>query len=160
MTTLTPQPHTMATGQAIHPLDNGSGGHPAVPVIAMPQVAAVMPMTARDLKSLIFSAESKRLKSRVIKFFGGVDIEIRQPSLKSITEMQSGDTNIAAAVYVLLNFTYVPGTDLKVFDEMDIEKLESLPFGVELQLLMDTWREISGIKVEEAEKNSKASPSS
>jgi hypothetical protein len=135
-------------------MDNGTGGQEVVPLLA-PQVSGMMPMDPRTLKTRIFSAEKKVFRSKVITFFGE-EIEIRQ---NSIGQFLANVDNLVASegklgVTVLINYGFVPGTDLHVFEDTDAESLMSLPYGDDFQRVMTAFNEITG-SVKAETKNSK-----
>lgn len=145
------QPPRTDTAVSAHPMDNGSGGHGGVP-----QAGGDMLPDARSLKSRIFASKNKRLKSKLVDFFGE-QIEIRQASLARVLRLgedeDDGDAK-TTALFVLLNYAYVPGTELPLFDLSDIEQLKTMPYGEDFTRCIEAWMEISGVKVEAAEKNS------
>lgn len=115
----------------------------------------------RSLKTSIFASSNKIKKSKIIKFFG-VDVEVRQSSLRDIINRSSignGTTedttdNMPIIIHILMNNTFVPGTDIPVFDEADIEQLESMPYGSDFNDIVEAYNTMSGISVEKAIKNS------
>lgn len=145
------QPPRTDTAIHTHPMDNGSGGHGGVP-----QSGGDMVPDARSLKARIFASKNKQLKTKLVDFFGE-QIEIRQASLARVLKLgedeDDGDAK-TTALFVLLNYAYVPGTELPLFDLSDIEQLKTMPYGEDFTRCIEAWMEISGVKVEEAEKNS------
>jgi hypothetical protein len=145
-------------GQPAHQ-PNGTGG---APVSALTPEAARngMPINARDLKAHIFSSHNPRNQFRreIINFFGS-DIELRQPSLDMIAEMtratSTGDTSDnTAAIFILTNYVYVPGTSERVFDVADTDQLKALPYNEDFQKLNEVFVKITGVNVEAERKNS------
>lgn len=156
----------MTTGQAPHPglpgpqpaaHDNGSGGQPVMPMLSVP---TTMPLDPRTLKSRIFSAERKRFRSEIVTFFGE-QIEIRQPSLGRMLSSADdmGEDASQRGTFVLLNYAFMPGTEIPVFDASDSEQILSLPYGEDFSNLMAAFQRVTGISVDAAEKNSEASRS-
>lgn len=141
-------------GVGVDPHVNGTGGGSGgVPLGSVP---ATMPRNARDMKSRMFSAQNKQRKFKRVMFFGE-EVEIKQSSLGQVVAMANmkddDDNDQGVAIYVLLNYAYVPGTEERVFDESDVEQLKSMPFGEDFNNITDAWREITGIKIEAATKN-------
>lgn len=152
MTTGHPNPG-LPGGPPIGSHDNGTGGQPVVPMLSIPQA---MPNDPRTLKAAIFSAANKRLKSEIIEFFGQ-KIEIRQGKLSQIFKQMEDDEEdpMKRGLYVLLNFTFVPGTDLPVFDDADVEQLSDLPFGEDFNKVLEAYGRVTGIDLKATRKNSK-----
>lgn len=111
--------------------------------------------TAAVLKSKIFSADSKRLKSEVIPFHG-VEIELRQATLGENIEIVANEDlmSLSGMHKIFLRHTFIPGTDEHLFDDTDIEQLNSLADDAEMKRVLDTWMKLSGIRIEDEVKNS------
>lgn len=135
-----------------HPHDNGTGG---VQPVLMGSPPVGMPMDARTLKSRIFSAKNKVFKSEMVTFFGE-QLEIRQPTLSKMLSRTEDDLDDPhrRGVFVLLNYAYVPGTEIPVFDDADIEALVGMPYGEDFSRVMEAFQRVTGIDVKAAEKNS------
>lgn len=99
--------------------------------------------TRDTLRSKILGT-SHKMKSRLIMFFGA-QIEIRQPSLGAILDAQEKEDRQAAVIDYLLERTYVPGTDEKVFDDTDVETLRDLPFGEDFIRVTEAIQELSDV---------------
>lgn len=92
-----------------------------------------------DIRSKIFSSDSKKPKSQVIEFFGS-KIEIRQASLTEM--MDQGETGKNALVKSLISSAYIPGTDEKVFTPEDYDQLAALPYGDDFNRLLECLKEL------------------
>lgn len=106
----------------------------------------------REIRNKILQAKPE---VRQLNLFGA-DVELRQPPLKEIMEFQqSGDTTDAAARMVQ-RYVFVPGTDMRVFEEADLESILGIPFGKDMQALQEAINDLTGIEieVEKQEKNS------
>ena len=90
-------------------------------------------------------------KTRPITLFG-VDVELRQPTFKSIMEARTEDDQGRRAVDMIIKYAYVPGTDERIFEEGDVPMIEEWPFGEDLVNLQNAIVEMTGIDlaVEEA----------
>lgn len=132
--------------------DNGTGGQSPVPLGSPP---TGMPMDARTLKSRIFAAKNKIFKSEMVSFFGE-QIEIRQPTLAKMLNRTEEDLEDPQrrGVFVLLNYAYVPGTEIPVFEYADVEALVGMPYGDDFGRVMEAFQRVTGIDVKGAEKNS------
>jgi hypothetical protein len=148
---------TNTTTGAVGAADNGTGGQVIAP---LPSPPVTMPMDPRTMKSRIFSAERKRFRSKIIQFFGE-QIEIRQTTVGRMFENANKltDDGEARGVFILINYAYVPGTEIPVFDEADREQLLSLPFGEDFERVFNAFSEINGMNVEKETKNSETTQS-
>lgn len=144
---ITDAPTTFIPGSPVMP--QRLNGH--MDVYTPPQLSSAA------LKSTIFSAQNKTFKKEVINFFG-VQIEIRQSSIRNIIDQASEPDNAFeekrhVTIEVLLNNTFVPGTDDRVFEEADVDSLMSLPFGEDFSRVVDVYNRLSGVKVAEEKKS-------
>ena len=114
------------------------------------------PQTRDEIRSKIFSAKPK---SVIVDDFFGTTIELRQPGLQQALQVR--ETDQAEQVYtMLLDYTYVPDTDEKVFTSEDVDSLRTLPFGGEMTKLISKVTELLGTdpaQVEAAIKNAEKS---
>lgn len=108
-----------------------------------------------ELRAKIFSAENRKLKTKVIELLG-TTVEIRQPTLAQINKLSkmSADDKIPALIRIMVEYCYVPGTTEKVFELSDAESLSTLPSGKWLSDFNAAVEELTGVNVKEAEKNS------
>lgn len=106
----------------------------------------------KTLRDRIFA--SAKVKTKTITFFG-VDVELRQPSTGRVLELRSlnAEDPKRAAMEMIINYTYVPGTDELMFEEADIEALLSMPFGEDMARMNRAISELTDIDVGLAEKN-------
>jgi hypothetical protein len=96
-------------------------------------------------------------KSKLISLWG-IDIELRQASLKDILQAQQTDDDVANAVRMIIRYAYVPGTDERVFEEADRDTILGWPFGQELVDLQMAIAELTGVDISKAEEELKENP--
>ncbi len=97
-------------------------------------------LTRDEIRSAIFSAKPK---SVLVENFFGVTLELRQPGLQQALQVR--ETDQAEQVYtMLLDYSYVPGTNEKVFSAEDVDSLRELPFGGEMVNLISKVTELLG----------------
>lgn len=97
--------------------------------------------TRDEVRSKIFGAKPK---SETIEDFFGTTLELRQPTLQ--VALENRDTNEQDRVYLMLvDYSFIPGTDEKVFEQEDIDQLRTLPFGPEFQRLIGKVNSLLGI---------------
>lgn len=106
------------------------------------------------LRSTIFSGKSKHRKSKIIDFMGE-KVEVRQPTIRQITEMAKAakQDDVNAILLSIIEHCYVPGTEEQLFEKGDQEGLLDLPAGDWLNNLNKAIEELTGIDVGVAEKN-------
>jgi hypothetical protein len=132
-------------------MDNGTGGQEVMP-LSTPH----MPMDPRTVKSRMFSAERRRFKSEIVTFFGE-EIEIRQSTIGRMLDRAEDMSNGNALINVLLNYAYLPGTELPMFDDTDVETLKNQPYGADFEGVMAAFNRITG-SVKAETKNSTPTP--
>lgn len=95
-----------------------------------------------ELRAKIFGTKTDT--ARVA--FNGAEVEIRQPTLGEILSIQnaSKDDIATATVDMLIKYTYMPDSDIRVFEFADREALLSLPFNKDLQNLSQTMNRLIG----------------
>ena len=112
--------------------------------------------TVKDKRKAIRDAiMSAKPKSIVIECFGQ-EVEVRQPTLKVIMNSQSSDDRALSAANMIIRHAYVPGTNERVFEDVDAEYLTNLPFNESLQALNNAINKLVGVEeaVEDQTKNS------
>ena len=109
-----------------------------------------------QIREKIFS--STNFATKRVDFFG-TEVELRQPSLNDVLELQTSEDSRDAIMNALIKYTYVPGTDDPVFNEADKPQLLKLPFGKEFSALTDAISEFTNIDILGEEKNSDSTPS-
>ena len=113
-------------------------------------------LNREDTRAAIFG--SIQFKNKKIKIFG-VDVEVRQPSIGELSAMnvldpEKPDRN--ALIELMIQYSYVPGTDEKVFEESDREYMLGFPMDDWAGKFQETWMKLAGIDAEESLKNSEA----
>lgn len=94
----------------------------------------------------------KKFKSKTVDLFG-TTIELRQPSIGQISEMDETTDTQTALVKTLVQYAYVPGTDTRVFEDADKDVILSWPVGPWVRDLNEAIAELTTIDVQDAEKN-------
>ncbi len=96
-------------------------------------------------------------KSEIVTLYG-VRLELRQPTLGAILDGQDIEDSKARSIDMIIRFACVPGTHERVFEDGDRELILNWPFGDDLVLLQQTITKLSGLKVDDAEKELKTNP--
>ena len=109
-----------------------------------------------DIRAAMFADDNKKPAIRQMTLFGQ-KVDIHQPTLGQMSEVgrRAGqDPKIPPVVRLLIMYTYVRGTDVKVFDDSDAEQLASMRTGKWLEEFNTVMAELSSVDVQAAEKNS------
>lgn len=100
-------------------------------------------MSTRDtIRGKIFA--SKEFDKRIVDFFGE-KIELRQPSLGLVLQVQDEEDRKSAVIDTLVKYAYVPGTDEKVFESGDEDSLLALPFGPDFIRVSNALEELTKV---------------
>lgn len=102
------------------------------------------------MREQIFS--SKRRKTESVEVFG-ITIEVRQPSLGDVLDLQDLDTQKARVANALINYCYVPDTAEKVFEVADVDSILAMPFDENLEKIQTAITKLTGINMKETEGN-------
>ena len=114
-------------------------------------------MDRNAIRTAIFSKVSERFKSARVTFFG-VELEVKQPPIGKIMELQDNPDRRKGLVSMLINYCVVPGTSEPVFEEADVESLMGLPFGEDFIRLNKAIESLTSVNVLDAEKNLNGNP--
>lgn len=122
--------------------------------LQQPQDEALVtfPLTRDEIRAKVLGAKPL---VKVVENFFGVTVELRQPDLGTILNAREEDQS-NQVTRMLTQFTFVPGTEEKVFEDADADALIKLPFGEQMQRFIDAMNEILGVdakKLEEAVKD-------
>lgn len=107
-------------------------------------------MDRDELRAKIFAA--KKLKKETVELFGE-KVEIRQPTLQDVLATQQEENRAEGVVRLLMNYCYVPDTDIRVFEAADKDSLMSLPFDESLTNVSQAFNKLMGIDVQDASGN-------
>ncbi len=102
------------------------------------------------LRERLFS--SKTFKSKVISLFGQ-KVEVRQPSVEQILAFQGKEDTKEIMIQIMVEYLYVPNSDIRVFDKSDMASIMGWPMGDWFTVLNDAVSELTNIDVGEASKN-------
>ena len=119
-------------------------------------------MTNRDKLRKITLGVDPTFKKEIITY-NGQEFEIRQPSIKARAELRQKcikgtgenlDVDIFEfLVWSVIQNTYVPNSDEKVFDDEDYDTLVSNPTGGFMDTFAETAAKMVNIKVDDIKKS-------
>ena len=104
-----------------------------------------------EIRAAIFA--SKKRKSKIVNVFG-VDVEIRQPSMGQILDLQAIPTTKDRIVQALMNYCYVPGTNDKIFEPADKDGILNQSYGAEFVQIQEAINELTDLDIEAEQGNS------
>ena len=104
-----------------------------------------------ELRGKIFA--HRALKTETINIFGQ-DVEIRQPTLGQLLGARDEPDKRRAVVKLMIEYTFVPGTNERVFEDADYESIINMPFGDDLVKVNQAINRMTSINVEEAKNGS------
>lgn len=110
-------------------------------------------MNREQLRAQIFQESNRKPKSKVVKFYG-VDVEVRQPLVVDVLEDRSDDGDKRIAMLRLaIKYSYVPGSDDRIFEDGDYDSLKTMPLDESFQNVFEAINTLSSINTKAQEKN-------
>lgn len=116
-----------------------------------------IPVTRQAMRDQLLGHAPKPNRKEVTLF--GVVLEMQQPTLGSILKSQDIEDGKERAVNMIIQYSFVPGTNDPIFEEADKDIILNWPFNDELVTLQLTIAELTGVDVKEAEAELKGNPS-
>lgn len=98
---------------------------------------------------------SKKGKTKEVDMFGH-KVEVRQPTVGQLLEMESNEDKKSALVNMLVTYCYMPNSDQHIFTKEDAGELMALPAGEWLTGFNNAIAELTDVDTKEAEKNLEA----
>lgn len=97
-----------------------------------------------------------RARKETVMFFGQ-EVEVHQPTMGDVLDLDSGEGRKESAALMLVRYTYMPGTKERVFEDEDVAAILEMPFAEDLQRLQDVLNRMMGVDVKAEAKNSEGS---
>ena len=91
-----------------------------------------------------------KAKTRIIQLFD-MPIELHQPTLRSILDNQAIEDTKQRGTKMIIEYSYVPGTNERIFDDADREMIHNWPFTGELVDLQMAIADLTGVDTADAE---------
>ncbi|MEE8599218.1 MAG: hypothetical protein V3S69_06900 [Dehalococcoidales bacterium] len=88
-------------------------------------------------------------ETRLVTLFGA-EIELHQPTLRSILEAKDDDDEATRTADVFIKYAYVPGTKERVFEAGDRDSILNWPMNDELLKVQRLIVEMTGIDLADA----------
>ena len=122
----------------------------------MNEAVAKTPMTRDQLRAALIGKKHKG-KTEVVTLFG-CEVELRQPTLATILEAREEDDEKIRTTDVFINYAYVPGTDERIFEDTDRQRILEWPFSEDLIEVQVTIARLTGVDLANAEVEIKSDP--
>lgn len=109
-------------------------------------------LSRTELRAMMFSPE-KTIAHRISLDFNGVPLEWQRPSIQEMQEHQDAGKDRNFMVSLLISYSYVPGTEEKVFEDSDYATIMGMPYSEEYGTAVGTIVKALNLKVDEKVKN-------
>ncbi len=96
-------------------------------------------------------------KRKKLIFFD-LEIELHQPSLDAIMGKIFEGGIKERMTDAIINYAYVPDTNIQIFEEADAPQILKWPFGADWKRMQDAITELLGLDITETEEELKSSP--
>jgi len=116
-------------------------------------------LTRDEIRSQLLGTSHKP-KCKLITIWG-IEIELRQASLRDILKASGSDDVEVNAVNMVVRYAYMPGTNTRIFEDTDRNVILGWPFGEDMQKLQAAVAELTGISeatIEKAKEELKDNP--
>jgi len=113
-------------------------------------------LTRDEIRKALLGNAPKPTHKDVTLF--GIKLELRQPTLGGILAAQDIEDARERAVDTIVNYSYVPGTNERVFEVTDKDVILGWPFTEELVTIQVAVAEMTGVDITEAETELKGAP--
>ena len=125
---------------------------PAAVAVEEPSAA----LTRDEIRAALFSTKHKVQRKAMTLF--GVEIELEQPTLKSILSARGEEDVEKRTVDTFLHYAYVPGTKELIFEETDRQMILDWPFNQDLITIQETIADLTGIDIGDAAEELREDP--
>ena len=112
--------------------------------------------TRDQLRAALVGTVHKPVRKLVSLF--GQQIELQQPTLKSVLEARETGDEMTRTADIFVRYAYVPGTDVRIFEEADREQILAWPFNEDLIRVQETIAELTGVNIGKAEEVIESDP--
>lgn len=106
-----------------------------------------------EIRAKVFAGGN--VDSEVLDVFG-TQIELRPPTLGALMDAQSIEDTKVSVAKMIIEYSFVPGTNVQVFEEADIDSILDLRFGEDLRKMQAAITRLSGVDMERAKEDVKS----
>lgn len=124
-------------------------------------------MSLRDQIRAATLGAKKEFKTEIVAV-NGSEVEVRQPTLKERSDLRKRCTNVTEdsvefnlfefLIWAVIGFSYVPGTDEKVFHETDYDGLSAMPAGGWFDELSEAASRLTNVESKKSNSDSEKTP--
>jgi len=114
------------------------------------------PLTRQQIRDKLLGHAPKPNRVKLTLF--GTDIELMQPTLRAILDVQEVADTKERSTGMIIDYACVPGTDERIFEPADKEMILGWPFTDEIVDMQMAIAKLTGVDIEEAEKILRGSP--
>lgn len=119
--------------------------------VDVPEPKPAIILTRDQIRAAMFESEHALAKAIPIQYLGA-DLEWRNPTIRQMQELRDQeDKNFM--VLLLIGYTFIPGTDEKIFEDTDYDRLVDMPIHGDFQKVVNTIAATIDLNVEEKVKN-------
>jgi 2-hydroxy-3-keto-5-methylthiopentenyl-1-phosphate phosphatase len=112
--------------------------------VQMTDTSTEQPNLTRDEYRAKILGTTHAPKSEVVEFFG-MQVELRQASLGEMLEFQQREDGKSAIVSSLIARAFIPGTNVRIFEDTDEAVLMSKPFGADFNRINEVLVRLSEV---------------
>lgn len=115
-----------------------------------------IPLTRDQLRAGLIGKKHEP-KTKLVELFG-MQVELRQPNLESIVNAREITNERLRTIQMIIDYTCVPGTTEKIFEEADVDTIMQWPMSQDLANIQIALAELTGIDISDAEQEIKQDP--
>ena len=124
--------------------------------VAVPAVSKTTAQVRDEYRAALVG--NTPLAKSIIVLFHGLDMELREPPLDIILGKKvDGDIKNQTVTFII-NYCFIPETDVKIFEEGDRPQILKWPFGKDFLAVQNAISELMGIDIKKEEEDLKDNP--
>ena len=113
-------------------------------------------LTRDQIRAALIGKKHPPKREKVELF--GVELELQQPTLRSILQARDIDDELTRTADVFIHYAYVPGTNEKVFEEADRDVILNWPFNEDILRVQEIIADLTGVNLDDAEEELQKDP--
>ena len=114
------------------------------------------PLTRDAIRAALIGNTPKILKKTITIF--DIGLELHQPTFGAIINAREIEDPAHRAASLIIEYSFVPGTDERVFEDTDLEFILRWPFGEDLITIQNAIAELTGVDIAAAEEEIRKNP--
>ncbi len=121
-----------------------------------PVVATKKAPTRDDIRAALIGSRPKG-ETKLVTLYG-MELELHQPTLEAILKARDQPDDKARTVAMIVEYTYVPGTNDRVFEDSDAPHILQWPFGPDMTKFQEAIADLTGVDIKQAMKELEEDP--